>query len=177
MFVSGWEKSNKLPISENNYISSSLRFFSAKSTCIHRSPTSLFYSCKTPHWLPSSAQCFLSWFPWVILLVIIAQTCALEQDCQCPPLQRKTSLSLSWPCVTPACHWYVSEFPAGTPEVVARAWVSLPNAGRDHVQLPGEYGDCAEMGRSCLLKMGQWLVLSSRQFLPCLNMGPMLRGL
>lgn len=67
-------------------------------------------------------------------------------------LQRKT-LSPACPqcvCVTPMYHWYISESmacPRGSG--VAKAEVSLLNAGRGHLELPGECGDHGDGAVTC----------------------------
>ena len=112
-----------------NYISWSLRFLSWRVPASTILQFLLFYFCKNPHWLLSSAQHFPLGFLWMILLVITTCIYVLEQGCQYPLQKNTLSQRCPQSCVALMCPGTISESVHQT-SWVAKARVLLPNAGR-----------------------------------------------
>lgn len=152
MFVSGWEKNNKLLISENNYINCPPRFFLAESVWFHCFLTLLFHICRNLHWFLSSAHCFLRDFSGLSFSLLFSNTCFGAR----PSAKKKVPTPIL-STVTRA--WLISESVACIPRVLVlgQAWISLPKAGR--------------VGSSWSLQLFWWILVRWRghPYLECQN--------
>lgn len=104
MFVSGWEKSKELLISEHNYISCSLWFFSAKSTRIHCSLVLLLYFLRNLQFLMLPFGAPLGHFTGHY-----CSSVCFGARLSVSPAQKDAFPSLSTVMCNPRCHWSISE--------------------------------------------------------------------